>query len=548
MDVHVRDLRYFLAVADERNFTRAAVRLYISQPALSKQVRQLEQLLHARLFRRGSRDISLTAAGEALLPYARDQVRLWAEAQRQVSEAAAVDSEVLTVGFSAAVARGILAAASETFSRNRPGWRLQLRQISWDDPTAGLARSQTDVALSWLPAPDPERFAWQVLVSEPRSVALPARHRLADATEVPFADLADEPFLALPDSAGELRDYWLATDHRGGRPPRIGGIVTSVEETFEAVANGLGVALLSAGNADIYRHSGVVTRPVSGVSPSRLAVAWRLTDTRHATASFVEACAAAAAVRQQPATSSGGRVPESPVPSGSHALPRTLDQLRVAVSGYADDLQQQLLTAFSHAPPPTPVTSTPSDSTRSRVEAVASGAVDLAFVRLAAAPLPGLAYRHLGTAALLLAVPAEHPLAGWPAEPTGVPLAALHEQPLAFYHRAQNPWWYDSVLGLLHEHGATPRIVHRGLWTYDTLPIVAAGRALALVTASVAATARLQGVVYRRPDPPSLTISQGLLWRHNDQPPAVRRFLETADQLLPAEPPQPDKLGGSPAS
>jgi DNA-binding transcriptional LysR family regulator len=73
--------------------------------------------------------------------------------------------------------------------------------------------------------------------------------------------LLDEPFLALPEDAGSPRDYWLCVEHRDGRPARIGEIVTNAEETFEAVLAGLGVVLLSAGNAEIYRRPGVATVP-----------------------------------------------------------------------------------------------------------------------------------------------------------------------------------------------------------------------------------------------------------------------------------------------
>lgn len=304
MDVHLRDLRYFVAVAENLSFTRAAAELFISQPALSKQVRQLEQQLRAELFRRSSQGVELTAAGVALLPLAREQVRLWSESQDQVAAAAAAEAEVLTVGFSTAVARGLLSAAGEEFTHTQPGWRVMLRQIPWADPTAGLADAQTDVAVLWLPLPEADRFEWRILAVEPCHVALPRDHPLGERSSIAFTELLNEPFLALPDSAGVLRDFWLALAHREGRAVLVGGVVTTAEETFEAVANGLGIALLSAGNAAIYRHSGVITRPVTGTEPSRLAVAWRRTDTRTATARFVAACASASAAT--PTRSSSG--------------------------------------------------------------------------------------------------------------------------------------------------------------------------------------------------------------------------------------------------
>jgi DNA-binding transcriptional LysR family regulator len=105
-------------------------------------------------------------------------------------------------------------------------------------------------------------------------------HPLASCDSVEMADLLDEPFLALPRSAGPLRDYWLATDARGGRPPRIGAEIASTEEAYEALADGRGVCLLAAGNAPLITLGGVTTRPVNGLSPSRLALAWHHDDTR----------------------------------------------------------------------------------------------------------------------------------------------------------------------------------------------------------------------------------------------------------------------------
>ncbi|HTF47734.1 MAG TPA: LysR family transcriptional regulator [Pseudonocardia sp.] len=291
MDAHLRDLRYFVAVADELGFTRAAERLFISQPALSKQIRQLESLLRVALFERGHRGVALTAAGAALLPAARQLLTQWDEAQRAVGDAAAYAAAVLRVGISTSVGRGLLPAIKCAFTERRPGWQLQIRQIDWNDPSVGLRDGSTDVTLRWLPVPEPSAVSWQVLSTEPRWVAMSAKHRLADCQEVDFADLLDEPFLALPTSAGPLRDYWLAIDHRQGRPIRVGAEVHNADETFEAVANCLGVVLLSEGNASIYRREDVIARPVKGLTPSELAVAWRVDDHRTAIKDFVDACA-----------------------------------------------------------------------------------------------------------------------------------------------------------------------------------------------------------------------------------------------------------------
>jgi DNA-binding transcriptional LysR family regulator len=290
MDVHVRDLRYFVAVAEELSFTRAAERLFVSQPALSKQLRQLEGALGFRLLRRDHRSVELTAAGAALLPPARALVEDWEQARRAAAAAAASEAATLRVGLSTSVGRGLLPRVTERFAMGHPAWKLALRQVPWSDPTAGLADGSSDVALVWLPVPNPDAFGWVVIATEPRWVALPQTHPLVGRDEVDFAELLDEPFLALPASAGPLRDYWLALDHRGDRPARIAAEVRNADETFEAIANGIGLALLAAGNAAIYQRPGIAVRPVRGLSPSHLAVVWRADDDRVVVRHFAEAC------------------------------------------------------------------------------------------------------------------------------------------------------------------------------------------------------------------------------------------------------------------
>ncbi|GGW38746.1 LysR family transcriptional regulator [Streptomyces lucensis JCM 4490] len=291
-DVHARDLRYFTAVAEELHFTRAAQRLYVSQPALSKQIRSLERRLATELFRRDRHRVSLTAAGEALLPHARRVLAALEDGVAAVEAAKAAQRSTLVVGMSTSPGRGgLLPAVRSRFTAAHPGVTVRLRQMSWDDPTAGLADGATDIAFVWLPLPDEERYAWTVVAEEPRLLALPVTHPLAARTEIGFAELLDEPFLALPVSAGVLRDHWLAVDARAGRPPRIGAEIAGAEETYEALVAGLGVCLVAVGNAPLISLGGVTTRPVRGIGPSRYALAWRREDGgRPLVRAYAEAC------------------------------------------------------------------------------------------------------------------------------------------------------------------------------------------------------------------------------------------------------------------
>ncbi|MFF2021920.1 LysR family transcriptional regulator [Streptomyces sp. NPDC058171] len=295
MNVHGRDLHYFASVAEELSFTRAAERLFVSQPALSKQIRVLEKRLGAPLFVRDRRTVRLTAVGEALLPHARAVLAAWRAAEAAVEEAKSAEGRTLVIGMSTSPGRGLLPALRTRLVSRHPDARPVLRQVNWTDPSAGLADGSCDVAFVWLPLPDDARYRFAVVAREPRLVALPDAHplvaRAASDPEgaVDLADLLEEPFLALPPDAGPLRDHWLALDARDGRPPRIGGVVASAEETHEAVAGGQGVVLLAAGNAALVVRDGVVAVPVRGVSASRLAVAARRDDGRPVVRAYLAA-------------------------------------------------------------------------------------------------------------------------------------------------------------------------------------------------------------------------------------------------------------------
>lgn len=283
MDAHLRELRYFVAAAEESTVTAAAARLFVSQPALSKQLRALERRLGFDLFTRQPRGLELTLQGSALLPVARDVLATW---DRGYAEArAAAHPHQLVVGMQTAVGRDLQRPAVERFRAALPGWTVSLRLVGWDDPTAGLADGTSDVAFVWLPISFD--FARRVLISEPRWVALPFEHPLADRSEIPFELLLDEPFVALPAAAGPLRDFWLAVDARPG-PPVVAAEATAADEVLELVTAGVGIALLAEGNTGLYQRPGLVCRPVPDLPPAELAVAWRRTDNRDAVRAFLD--------------------------------------------------------------------------------------------------------------------------------------------------------------------------------------------------------------------------------------------------------------------
>lgn len=296
MDIDTRLLRAFVVVTEEQHVTRAADRLRLAQPALSKQLRRLEDHVGAVLLVRTRHGVELTAAGSALLPAARDTLSAWDAAQRRVRTAVRAGLPQLTVGFIANAAQEFTPEITRRFTARRRDWRIELIQSDWGDPTAGLASGTTDAALIRLPVPDSDDLRVQPLITEPRCLALPTDHPLARRKSIGMQDLLDEPFVA---SRGPVpwRDWWLAADQRGGRAPVIGAVVGTPDEWLQAILNGLGVSFAFASAARYYAPPGITYRPMAGLSPSTVAVAHRHDTRNPAVDDFVIACSQAVAAR-----------------------------------------------------------------------------------------------------------------------------------------------------------------------------------------------------------------------------------------------------------
>lgn len=274
MDVDTRLLRYFAAVAEEGNLTRAAERLFVAQPTLTKQIRQLERLLGTPLFTRSRAGMALTAAGRALAAGVPDMLAEWDRMVRETQATAGRAARVLRVGFLASAANEATQRIIAAFAHRRPDWRVEMIQSSWSDPTAGLGDGSVDAALVRLPFPGQDELHVEELLSEPRLLAVHAAHPLASRERVDFAELLDEPFVAAPAETGAWRDFWLATDRRGGREPVIATVTEQPDAWLNAIANGYGVALAPASAARFYARPGVVYLPLDGVEPTRVGIAW----------------------------------------------------------------------------------------------------------------------------------------------------------------------------------------------------------------------------------------------------------------------------------
>ncbi len=210
-----------MTVAEELNFTRAAERLHLSQPALSKQIRGLERTLRAQLFRRDRRQVELTAAGTALYAVARSLLRDWDDGVAVVSDAAAQDARVLRVGTLTSIGRALYPAITDQFAKRQPGWQVELHAYGWGDQTAGLRDRAADAAFVWLPI-DAAEIETEVLATERRFVAISARHPLADRQSHRILR-AHQRAGSRPARLGRRTARFLAGRRRAGGPAAAGG-------------------------------------------------------------------------------------------------------------------------------------------------------------------------------------------------------------------------------------------------------------------------------------------------------------------------------------
>jgi DNA-binding transcriptional LysR family regulator len=291
MDIDTRVLRSFVAVAEEGNLTRAAQRLFVSQPALTKQIKRFEAQLGVSLFVRSRAGMALTEAGRSLAEQAPALLARWDQTLREIRSTASREARVLRVGFIASAANEATQQIVAAFADRRPGWRVDMRQAAWSNPTAGLLDGDVDVALLRLPFPGQDALRVEQLFTEPRWVALPSTHPYVGRDQIPFEDLWDEPFVAAPATTGSWRDFWLAADERDGRPPRIGAVTEHPDDWLSAIANGYGIALAPESAARYYARPGVTYRPVTGVTPTAVGVAWPpAADTDPVVRDFVRCC------------------------------------------------------------------------------------------------------------------------------------------------------------------------------------------------------------------------------------------------------------------
>jgi DNA-binding transcriptional LysR family regulator len=268
-DVDLRKLRYFVAVAEELHFGRAAEALHIAQPVLSRQIRALEAELKVQLFVRDKRATELTPAGEQLLADA-GPLLVAADALRRRAARAARGPGSFTIGFMPGL---IVTGAVRALAGRHPQLTVNVLRTNWDDQTEVIHDGRVDVSYVRLPV-DQSGLQVQPLLVEPRVAVLPAEHRLADKDTITIADLADEHLLQDPGAVPEWRD--IATEMRTRRR-RSAPVFRTVEEKLEHVAAGHGIVMLPLSTAVFYTRPDIAYSHVSDISPNQVCLAWDAT-------------------------------------------------------------------------------------------------------------------------------------------------------------------------------------------------------------------------------------------------------------------------------
>ena len=291
--LEVRELRYFIAVAEELSFTRAAARLGMAQPPLSQAVSNLERKLGVRLFRRTTRLVELTPAGVELLAHGRVAVEAVSAAAMRAIRAGTRRAE-LVVAVKPGGDGGLLRRIVALYQRDRAMPRTRVVVGAWGEQHAMLRDGRADVALLRAPF-DRRGVDFEILMTEPRRAVLPTSHPLARRRRIARADLRDEPVPRWPHATRELAAFRAAVDHLGaGAAIPDGPEVSNIAQLLELVALGAGVAFLPQSAADLFRRRDVAYVPVADISPSHVAVAWPEASRSKATAAFVRAALEAA--------------------------------------------------------------------------------------------------------------------------------------------------------------------------------------------------------------------------------------------------------------
>src|SRR6478752_504106 len=278
VDLDLRLVGYFVAVADHQHFGRAAIQLHVAQPSLSRQIRHLERQIGVRLFDRTPQRTRLTAAGEVFLPRAKSLLRSAAQATAQ-ARCAAQPSRIV-IGYTTSL---IITPVVCALRREHPDADVQTLHLDWNQKRDALLDHRVDAVVARLPF-STDQLHVTVLYAEPRVVIVPLDHRLAGRQSVTIDDIADEPIPKFRDCDPAWNAFWRIDPRPDGREAPDGPLFETLEDGLELVAAGQAVAI-STGFHERLRPD-ITTVPLDGVDPGHIVVASRAGDRSRLVAAF----------------------------------------------------------------------------------------------------------------------------------------------------------------------------------------------------------------------------------------------------------------------
>lgn len=274
--MEIRQLNYFIAVAEERHFGRAAKRLHMAQPPLSQQIRQLEELLGVKLLNRTTRHVDLTAAGQVLLDRGRRIINELETLKADVFQVGQGATGVLRVGFAGSATYGVMPPIVRRAKQIMPKLSLNLHgEMLTPAMEEGLREGALDAALLRPPVASSE-IEYRIVAREPLVVALPSFSLLAEERPVAVSELQDQDFIAYPPES-VLHRTTAELCRQAGFQPRITQVAGETSTMLSFVAAGGGVAIVPS-SVRALQLEGVVYRGLEHAPEVDLAVAWRRED------------------------------------------------------------------------------------------------------------------------------------------------------------------------------------------------------------------------------------------------------------------------------
>lgn len=294
--MELRHLRYFVTLAEELHFRRAAERLHIAQPPLSQQIRQLEKELGFELFHRTKRNVQLTEAGQVFLGEVQQILSQLQQAIQIGQQTSRGEIGQLVVGFVSSAAYNILPTILRTFRSSVPGVSIELHELTTDQQLKWLRESRMDVGFLRPPVEE-NRFSCETIFQEPLMVALPETHLLASQSDVCLTSLANEPFILFPRIlAPGLYDLIISLCQQAGFSPKVVQEAIQMQTIVSLVAAEMGVAIVPASLQNLQRI-GVVYKTLQEPTPkvafvadvgAAIAMIWRKNETSPTVLKLVE--------------------------------------------------------------------------------------------------------------------------------------------------------------------------------------------------------------------------------------------------------------------